>query len=212
MTVLAVAFFILPTRVHERYLYPFFALGAILAAFSWRWRVAYVVFAITTFLNMYVVLTTLYAPGNPGIVDWLGIGESIRSEGWVTAIALANLAAALWVFAQLRDGAFVTLRRELAGRLEGWAAAPVEAVMARRRAWVERSRRRPGRRRRARARRGRRGRERCAAGGVGGGHGPVDGLARARRGPRRGAGRRDAHLERAADRSPRSASLGLARA
>ena len=43
MTVLAVAFFILPTRVHERYLFPFFALGAILAAFSWRWRVAYVV-------------------------------------------------------------------------------------------------------------------------------------------------------------------------
>ena len=43
LTVLAVAFFILPTRVHERYLYPFFALGAILAAFSWRWRIAYLV-------------------------------------------------------------------------------------------------------------------------------------------------------------------------
>ena len=31
VTLLAVAFFVLPTRVHERYLFPFFALGAILA-------------------------------------------------------------------------------------------------------------------------------------------------------------------------------------
>ncbi|HET9345453.1 MAG TPA: phospholipid carrier-dependent glycosyltransferase, partial [Candidatus Limnocylindrales bacterium] len=125
LTALAVAFFVLPTRVHERYLYPFFALGAILAAFSWRWRIAWVVFATTTFLNMYVVLTTLYAyVGNPGIVDWLGIGPLIRSREWVTAIALANLGAGLWVFAQLRDGAFETLRRELAG----WQGRIVPAV------------------------------------------------------------------------------------
>ena len=116
LTALAVAFFVLPTRVHERYLYPFFALGAILAAFSWRWRIAYVVFAVTTFLNMYVVLTTLYAyVGNPGIVDWLGIGPMVRTREWVSAIAIANLVAALWVFAQLREGALETLRRELSG-------------------------------------------------------------------------------------------------
>ncbi|MFL5775277.1 MAG: phospholipid carrier-dependent glycosyltransferase [Chloroflexota bacterium] len=119
LTVLAVAFFMLPTRVHERYLYPFFALGAILAAVSWRWRAAYVAFVITTFLNMYVVLTTLYANignGNPGIVDWLGIGGATRSQEGVTAIAVLNLLTALWVFAQLRDGAFDALRAELAGR------------------------------------------------------------------------------------------------
>ena len=34
LTVLAIAFFVLPTRVHERYLFPFFAIGAILAATS----------------------------------------------------------------------------------------------------------------------------------------------------------------------------------
>jgi hypothetical protein len=83
---------------------------------------------------MYVVLTTLYADvGSPGIVDWLGIGQSIRSEGWVTAIALANLATAAWVFSQLREGAFEALRRELSGGLAGWAAAPVSAVLAGRR-------------------------------------------------------------------------------
>jgi hypothetical protein len=41
VTFLAVAFFILPTRVHERYLFPAFAVGAILAATSIRWRIGY---------------------------------------------------------------------------------------------------------------------------------------------------------------------------
>ena len=36
LAVLSLAFFVLPTRVHERYVYPFFAVGAILAAISWR--------------------------------------------------------------------------------------------------------------------------------------------------------------------------------
>jgi predicted membrane-bound dolichyl-phosphate-mannose-protein mannosyltransferase len=104
LTLLAVAFFILPTRVHERYLYPFFALGAILAALSARWLIAYVAFAAATFLNMYVVLTTIYAD-NPGIVDWLGIGSAIRSATGVTTIALVNVGVAIWAFLQLRPGA-----------------------------------------------------------------------------------------------------------
>jgi 4-amino-4-deoxy-L-arabinose transferase-like glycosyltransferase len=128
LTVLAVAFFILPTRVHERYLYPFFALGAILAAISWRWLAAYVVLATTTFLNMYVVITTIYrGVGSPGIQDWLGIGDAIHSTPGVTVIALANAATAVWVFAQLRDGAFETLRRELTSRT-GLVAAPLPAA------------------------------------------------------------------------------------
>ena len=45
VTVLAIAFFVVPTRVHERYLFPAFALGAILAAASVRWRIAYLVLA-----------------------------------------------------------------------------------------------------------------------------------------------------------------------
>ena len=36
-TILALAFFVLPTRVHERYLFPFFASGAVLAAMALRW-------------------------------------------------------------------------------------------------------------------------------------------------------------------------------
>ena len=58
LTILAIAFFVVPTRVHERYLFPFFALGAILAATSFRWRLAYFVLALANFANLYAVLTT----------------------------------------------------------------------------------------------------------------------------------------------------------
>ena len=103
LAVLALAFFILPTRVHERYGYPFFALGVILAAISPRWRVAYVVLSVATFANMYVVLTTLY-PDNPSISDWLGIGPAIRSQAGVTLVVLLHTLAFAWCVAPAPDG------------------------------------------------------------------------------------------------------------
>ena len=115
VTLLAIAFFVLPTRVHERYLFPFFALGAILAAVSARWLIAYIVLSAATFLNMYVVLTTIY-PGNPAIIDWLGIGPWIRSTTGVVIVALANLAAAIWASLQLRPAAMATLEAEIGDR------------------------------------------------------------------------------------------------
>src|SRR4029079_18644111 len=112
LTVLAVAFFVLPTRVHERYLYPFFALGAVLAAVSGRWRIAYVALSVVNFLNMYVVLTTLY-PDNPQISDWLGIGPDIRSLTTVTIIALVHLAGFIWISTQLQRRAEGRLLAEI---------------------------------------------------------------------------------------------------
>ncbi len=119
LAVLALAFFMLPTRVHERYGYPFFALGVILAAISVRWRVAYAVLTVATFANMYVVLTTLY-PNNPSVDDWLGIGPMIRSEPGVVAVSVMHTLAFAWAFIQLRRGA----RDRLAAELE--AASVVE--------------------------------------------------------------------------------------
>ncbi|HZC33778.1 MAG TPA: phospholipid carrier-dependent glycosyltransferase, partial [Candidatus Bathyarchaeia archaeon] len=125
LAILSVAFFVLPTRVHERYLFPLIAVGAILAAWSWRWRAAYVVLSLTTLLNMYVVLTTLY-PDNPGIRDWFGVGPAIRGQSGVTIVALTTLAAALWTFVQLRPAADRGLRRELAdSALDEWSDAEV---------------------------------------------------------------------------------------
>src|SRR5207247_2596496 len=94
VTILAIAFFILPTRVHERYLFPFIGLGAILAAASIRWRIAYVLLSLTTFLNMYVVLTTIYRD-NPHISDWLGIGGASHSPARVSLIARTAAAVAV---------------------------------------------------------------------------------------------------------------------
>jgi hypothetical protein len=113
LAILALAFFAVPTRVHERYGFPFFAVGAILFAVSPRWRIAYVVLAAATFANMYVVLTTLY-PDNPSIADWLGIGPIIRSQAGVVTVAVAHTAAFLWALAQLRSSA----RERLAAELE----------------------------------------------------------------------------------------------
>ena len=130
LAVLALAFFVVPTRVHERYGYPFFAIGVILAAISVRWRIAYVVLSVATFANMYVVLTTLY-PDNPSIADWLGIGPAIRSEAGVIVFSLLHAAAFAWAFVQLRAGARERLAAELelasaADAPEGYATRPAD--------------------------------------------------------------------------------------
>ena len=68
---LALAFFILPTRVHERYMFPIFALLPIMAVVDRRWMAATVVLSIAAFINMHGVLTTpLYATPNLENLPW----------------------------------------------------------------------------------------------------------------------------------------------
>jgi predicted membrane-bound dolichyl-phosphate-mannose-protein mannosyltransferase len=127
---LALAFFAVPTRVHERYLYPLFGLAAILFAFSWRWRAAYLLASFATFLNMYAVLTTLYGYMNPNISDWLGIGPAIVSFGGVAFVAILHTAVFAFGMLQLRDGARRTLAAELTeGRLAAGPSTPDEEVV-----------------------------------------------------------------------------------
>ncbi|HTG41089.1 MAG TPA: phospholipid carrier-dependent glycosyltransferase, partial [Methylomirabilota bacterium] len=123
LTVLAIAFFVVPTRVHERYLFPFIALGAILAGVSWRWLAAYVALSLAMFLNMYVVLTSIYGERS-GTVDWLGIDGAIRSSSGVTVIAIAFLATGAWAFAQLRPTRRAALAEEIDAEGDpGWEEA-----------------------------------------------------------------------------------------
>ncbi|MFL5685847.1 MAG: phospholipid carrier-dependent glycosyltransferase [Chloroflexota bacterium] len=121
LAVIALAFFMAPTRVHERYDFPFFAIAAVLFAVSPRWRVLYVVLSIATFANMYVVPTTIYPPTdlttNP-IRDWLGIGPGIRSQVGVTAIAVTYTVGSIWVWLQLRRSARERLEEEVYSRRE----------------------------------------------------------------------------------------------
>jgi Gpi18-like mannosyltransferase len=114
LTVLAIAFFVLPTRVHERYLYPAIALATLLATISWRWRIATVVASGALFLNLYAVLTTIY-PNNPSIRDWLGIGRSLITSQAIAVMAAAYVAVFLWAFVQLRRGALDRLAAEAGG-------------------------------------------------------------------------------------------------
>ena len=104
LAVLAVAFFILPTRVHERYLFPAFAIAAILAATSVRWRLAYVVLSLASFANLYAILLIPYFE-NPGIKDWLGLAEAIRSPLGVTIVVVAHVAVFAWILTELRPKA-----------------------------------------------------------------------------------------------------------
>jgi Gpi18-like mannosyltransferase len=130
LAVLAIIFFVVPTRVHERYMFPFFALGAILFAISWRWRIAYVVASIATFANMYVVLTTIY-PDNPSVEDWLGIGPAIRSPAGVTLFSILHLLTLLWAFLQFRAAGRAELEAELAdSSIEPTRPGPPEAPLA----------------------------------------------------------------------------------
>jgi Dolichyl-phosphate-mannose-protein mannosyltransferase/Glycosyltransferase family 87 len=129
LAVIALAFFAAPTRVHERYGFPFFALGAILLAISPRWRVAYVVLTIATIANMYVVLTTLYPPDDPTlnpVRDWLGVGDLIRSPLGVAMVAILHTVAAGWAWLQLRGGA----QRRLEAEAERAAEPGAEAMPA----------------------------------------------------------------------------------
>jgi predicted membrane-bound dolichyl-phosphate-mannose-protein mannosyltransferase len=70
--VLAVAFFALPTRVHERYLFPALALAAPLVLRNWRWATLYGVVSLSFFANIYWAYTAdwSFVPGpvyNPGL-------------------------------------------------------------------------------------------------------------------------------------------------
>ena len=114
LAVMAIAFFVLPTRVHERYLYPFFALGAILLALQPRWAAVYAVLAVANFANLYAILTLPFydSPGLGPMLDALGslgrqLGEWFRSTAGVTAAALAHaggLVAAAFFLARPAPG------------------------------------------------------------------------------------------------------------
>lgn len=109
-TVLAVAFFMLPTRVHERYLFPAFVLALPLAATSMRWRSWYAATAAAAVLNLHAILT-LPDPGfaSPATVA-LPFGAALRTPIAITAIVAINGIAFAWAIWQLRP-AFETRPR-----------------------------------------------------------------------------------------------------
>ncbi|TAJ98907.1 MAG: phospholipid carrier-dependent glycosyltransferase [Chloroflexota bacterium] len=144
LAVLALAFFVVPTRVHERYLFPLVALGAILAAVSRRWLIAYLASSVATFANMYYVLTTLY-PNNPRIDDWLGIGPALGEWAPIAVAALTQAAVLVFAITELRATASERLAVEIAAtdldEGEPWSedgAPDLDAEPALRERWYRR--------------------------------------------------------------------------
>jgi predicted membrane-bound dolichyl-phosphate-mannose-protein mannosyltransferase len=102
-TFLALAFFMLPTRVHERYMFPIFGLLPLLAVVDRRWMLATIALSIAAFINLHGVLTIgLYATPN---LEHLPFGELFRQPlGVLTAIFL-NVFGFVLVASQLRPSA-----------------------------------------------------------------------------------------------------------
>jgi hypothetical protein len=126
LAILTIAFFVLPTRVHERYLFPFFGLGAILLASSPRWRVVYGLLAVVNTANLLAVLVQYKGiPAGDGTVggtlnDWgRGIATATWFDGIIWPIAVSGVVTGLimvWALLQMRDRAALALARETASR------------------------------------------------------------------------------------------------
>jgi hypothetical protein len=131
LAILAIAFFVVPTRAHERYLFPFFGLGAVLMAVSWRWSLAYVILAATNAVNLLGVLVEYTdtskntgIPINDGqvagtLIDWgHGILTARLFDGLIIwPVALCGVItglAMIWALLQLRPRAVAALSREVA--------------------------------------------------------------------------------------------------
>ena len=105
---LAVAFFALPTRVHERYLFPALALAAPLVARSWKWAALYGVLTLSFFANVYWLYTTDFSfaggefPMNPGLFrlpmprDPI-LASVVFNDAGINLLSLMIVAALAWL-------------------------------------------------------------------------------------------------------------------
>jgi Dolichyl-phosphate-mannose-protein mannosyltransferase/C-terminal four TMM region of protein-O-mannosyltransferase len=140
LTIMSIAFFVVPTRVHERYLFPFFGLAAVLFAFSWRWRIAYVALAVVNSMNLLAVLVQYNGiPGGDGgigglVTDW---GNFLFAAQWpeglvwpIAASAVVSGLVMVWALLQMRGTAAARLARETEAAVEpqGLEGEPQESV------------------------------------------------------------------------------------
>ena len=95
---IAIAFFVLPTRVHERYLYPAIPLTLALAAALPRWRPIAAVVAVAFLMNSWGALTLNYLK-NPGLPDLGPFTDALHTPAatlLVAALSLYTLCASGW--------------------------------------------------------------------------------------------------------------------
>ena len=92
LALIAIAFFVLPTRVHERYLFPAVPLTLALAAALPRWRPIAAVTALVLIANTWGVLTLAYLQ-NPGVPDLGPATDALQTPAAIISAAVAATAA-----------------------------------------------------------------------------------------------------------------------
>ena len=129
----AMAFYFLPTRAHERYLFPAFALLLPLAVVRARLLVPYVLLAVTFAISLYFAFTR-YPQNDLRSPDWLEQTLFVRNGQILIALVMLGSAAYVAWRVVRGDASLEPDRRELQ---EGDAApeAVPAAVVAERPAW-----------------------------------------------------------------------------
>jgi Gpi18-like mannosyltransferase len=97
--VLFFSFFMLPTRIHERYLFPAISMLALLFPFIKKTRALYVVLTATLFVNISYVLYWLNVYATAGY----SYGPNLSGDPVVLAVSVINLIAFLYVFVLMWD-------------------------------------------------------------------------------------------------------------
>jgi Gpi18-like mannosyltransferase len=91
-------FFIFPTEIHERYMYPAVAFMGIPAILNWRIFFVYSMLSITFFANIFAVLQTVYPQFGFLTFDLL-------SGDWTRVVAFVNLITAIYVMIFIANAA-----------------------------------------------------------------------------------------------------------
>jgi dolichyl-phosphate-mannose--protein O-mannosyl transferase len=96
ITVLAVAFFVLPTRVHERYLFGAIGVGAMLFATSRGWRLWFVGLSAVGLINMHAILTLAFRGYGTPEMRALPFADLAREPLVIAFTALLSIAVLAW--------------------------------------------------------------------------------------------------------------------
>jgi hypothetical protein len=94
--VLATAFFVLLTRVHERYLFTAVALGAFLVPVSRQWLAWFVAASAVLLVNMHAILSSTYQGYGTPAMQALPFAAASREPVVVGATAIASVALLAW--------------------------------------------------------------------------------------------------------------------
>ena len=120
LTVVAIAFFVLPTRVHERYLFPAIPLALALAAALPRWRLIAAALSVAFLINSWGALTLDYL-NNPGLPDLGPITDALHTPAAILTVAALSSCALAFAMRELLRGKATRSEREI-----GAAASPLQ--------------------------------------------------------------------------------------